>query len=173
MAAVGQLEEQAARDPMGLGRHLLGEGGVERLGAGLEAAPRQLAVELGGHLVHPELDDRDVGERRLEILGQRRRRHQQLRLRERLEVAPGVDQEQVALVAEQLDERRLALVGGELERARRLGREAHAGRRRQGAKRRPAQAEALVQQAPAVERGRDDGTGHDFRRSISPRRSFR
>ena len=47
--------------------------------------------------------------------------------------------------------------GGQLQRARQLGGEVVRGRRRQRAQGRPAEPEGLVQQAPAVERGRDDG----------------
>ena len=82
----------------------------------------------------------------------------QLRLRQGVEVAAGVDQQQVALVPEQLDEGRRALIGWQLERPRRLGgAAAGASRRRQRAQRGPAEPEGLVQQAPAVERGRNDG----------------
>jgi hypothetical protein len=57
-------------------------------------------VDLRRHVVHAELDDRDVRRRRLEVGSDGQPGHRELRGLQRVEVAAEVDEHQIALVAE-------------------------------------------------------------------------
>jgi hypothetical protein len=111
-------------------------------------------VDLRRHLVHAQLDDRHIRRGGLQPARQPQPLDAKLRGLELLEASAEMDQHQVALVAEQRDAGRGALLG------RSAGVQGVCRLRRQGAplglRQRlpvaPANPEHLVQQAPAFER---------------------
>ena len=84
-------------------------------GKRLYALLDQAGIDLGGGFVDAEFDNREVGRGGLEIVADGEAGQIELHLVELLETAAEVNEQQIALVAEQRKERALPPVGGRLQ----------------------------------------------------------
>ena len=74
----------------------------------MDALLDQAGIDLGGGLVDAEFDNREVGRRGLEIIADGEARQIELHLVEFFETAPEVNEQQIALMTEQREQRTLA-----------------------------------------------------------------
>ena len=81
----------------------------------------EVAVDLGGGLVEPELDDGQVRGGWLQVVADGETRERELRLVELFEAAAEVDEEEVAFVAEEREDRRVTTVAERLHLSERRG----------------------------------------------------
>jgi hypothetical protein len=110
----------------------------------------KLLMELAGHLIHAELDDRNVGCRRVQIAVQLGPRQRQLRVRELFETTAETDEHQVRFVPQHLHGGRRSGIGHR-QRTQCFIRHALQIRRSGAAQAFPANAEHQVKDAPAFE----------------------
>jgi len=169
MAAPRDFGEQPAGHPLALLRHLLVEGALELVAAGLQSARLQIVVDLAGHLVQTQLHHRHERRGRDEEIEEPRPADLQLGLSQLLEALPEMDQHQIGLVAQKIDQGARPL-RAPLHRGEQTGRLLGDGAPSRGVERPhavPPDREQLVEYTPSLERLRHLGIVH---RAFSRRR---
>ena len=127
-------------------------------GIRLDALVDEAGIDLRGGFVDAELDNREVGRGGLQVIADGEAGQIELRLVEFFETAAEVDEHQIALVAEQGEQRALAAFGGRLQGGEGrggFGEDLGAGGIGKGAPGGAAEAHHLMQHAGAFHSKRD------------------